>query len=54
MSKYVVEFEGTVRQLFEIEAESEGEARENYLDGELLFTEVLDGDCFNVTEMSDE
>lgn len=51
MSKYLVEFEVTVRELFEIEAESEDEARENYLDGTPLLTEVLDGDRVNVTEV---
>lgn len=53
MSIYIVEMHGEVRELYEVEAESAEEARENWADGTLVLSEAYGMDFYSVTEFED-
>lgn len=53
MATYEVIFEGTVREVYFVEASSEAEAMENWADVEPDISEVLDGAPVSATEVED-
>lgn len=51
MPLFEVVFEGTVRETYHVFAETEAEARENWSDEEISYSEVIDGDVVSVEEV---
>lgn len=48
MATYTVIYEGTVREVYSVEAGSEAEAREGWYEGELVISETIDGEVVGV------
>lgn len=53
MAQFEVVYEGSVREVYVVEADSEEEAREVWVDGWLASSEVYDGEVVDVEEMED-
>ena len=54
MPEFEVTWEGRVREVYYVEAESEAEARENWHDGDLDHSVSFDGEVIEVAEADDE
>lgn len=54
MPEFEVTWEGRVREVYYVMAESEDEARENWPDGHLASSESFDGEVIEVAEVSDD
>lgn len=54
MREYEVTWEGRVREVYLVMAESEAEARENWTDGSLAHSEAFDGEVTSVEEADSE
>lgn len=53
MKEYEIIWEGHVREIYVVVAESEADARENWFDGSLVHSEAYDGEVTSVEEMED-
>ncbi len=50
MPFYEVIYEGTVREIYSVEADSEEEARKKWSDNEPVQSEVIEGDVVDIRE----
>lgn len=51
MPQFEVVYEGTVREIYYVFAETEDEARETWFDEDPSYSEVIDGDVVYVEEV---
>lgn len=51
MPQFEVVYEGTVREIYYVFAETEDEARETWSDEEPSYSEVIDGEVVSVEEV---
>lgn len=51
MPQFEVVYEGTVREIYYVDAETEDEARENWSDEEPSYSEVIDGEVVSTVEV---
>lgn len=54
MPEYEVTWEGRIREVYFVMAESEAEARENWADGHLSHSVAFDGEVTSVEEVDSE
>jgi hypothetical protein len=50
MAEFTVELHGEVRELYAVTAETEEEARENWMDGHMYLSESSSMEIYSVTE----
>lgn len=53
MTAYEVEMRTTGREVYYVEADSAAEAKENWMNGELIVSEVIDSEFYDVSEERD-
>jgi len=54
MPEFELVWEGQLREVYHVEAETEDEARDIWMDTKPVSSEALDGEIVDVTEVSDD